>query len=162
MENNITIEKKSVNILMIVLVIALITTVAVAVIILKLFLSSQKKLKSLESSASSQTTPTKEEIDKVISQVSRHIVLPRETPQIITVTNVETLKKDQPFFSRAQNGHKLLVYQNKVIIFDPLEDKIVDIAYIKPTEVPLTPTPEITFTPASSPSATSILSPTNP
>ena len=49
------------------------------------------------------------------------------------VTNIETLKKEQPFFENAKDGNELLVFANKVIIYDPIADRIIDIAYIKPT-----------------------------
>ena len=146
-EKYINIEKKSFNFFTLILVVALIIAVIISLIFFRLFLSSQTKLKKFTSNLSSQTTPTQEEIKKITSQVGKHIILPAESPQVITVTNVETLKKDQPFFNQAQNGHKLLIYQNKVIIFDPVEDKIVDIAYIKPTELPPSPTLSPTETP---------------
>lgn len=70
------------------------------------------------------------EIQQVIEKVSRLIVLPEgETPTIATVTDLEKLK-DQPFFSKAQKGDRVLIYTNakKAILYRPNADKIVEVA----------------------------------
>lgn len=73
-----------------------------------------------------------QEVQKVVAQVSRLIVLPEgEMPTIATVTDPEKLK-DQPFFSKAQKGDKLLIYTNakKAILYSPTNNKIVEVAPI--------------------------------
>ncbi len=79
--------------------------------------------------------PTRE-IDKqtqdLIAQVSKLVVLPKdEIPTIATVSDPEKLK-DQPFFAQAKEGYKVLIYTNakKAILFDPVENKIIEIAPI--------------------------------
>jgi hypothetical protein len=73
-----------------------------------------------------------DDIKSVVDAVSKLIVLPAsETPKVVTITNVEQLKKDQPFFSDATNGDKLLVYSKKVILYNPRTNRVVDIAQIK-------------------------------
>jgi hypothetical protein len=67
----------------------------------------------------------------IIAQVSTLIVLPQGVPKVIPVSDVETLKKTQPFFDNAQNGDKLLVYPTKVILYSPFMDKIVEVAVVK-------------------------------
>jgi hypothetical protein len=85
--------------------------------------------------ASLKTDPaknTKAETDKLVSQVSRLIILPTsEDPTVATVTDVEKLK-DQPFFANAKNGDKVLIYTQakKAILFDPVANKIVEVAPI--------------------------------
>ncbi len=85
--------------------------------------------------ASLKTDPaknTKAETDKLVSQVSRLIILPvGEDPTVATVTDVEKLK-DQPFFTNAKNGDKVLIYTQakKAILFDPSANKIVEVAPI--------------------------------
>ena len=87
-----------------------------------------------------------------ITAVEKHILLPNETPKVVTLSDVETLKKTQPFFAKASNGDKILVYTDKVILYSTFLDRILDIAYIKqdatkavtvitPPPVFLTPTP---------------------
>lgn len=61
------------------------------------------------------------------------MILPdKEKPTLATVTDVEALKKDQPFFEKAQNGDKVLVYvgDKKAIIYRPAEDLIVNVGFI--------------------------------
>lgn len=79
--------------------------------------------------------PTKEaqaEVDRLVSQVSKLIVLPTdEQPTVATVSDIEKLK-DQPFFAKAQNGNKVLIYTGakKAILFDPVANKIIEVAPI--------------------------------
>ena len=72
----------------------------------------------------------REEIEKVVERVGRHIVLPEgETPTVATVTDPEKLK-DQVFFQKAKAGDKVLIYTNakKAILYDPELDKIIEFA----------------------------------
>ena len=79
--------------------------------------------------------PAKEsqaEAQKLATQVGKLIVLPTdEQPTVATVTDVEKLK-DQPFFAKAQNGNKVLIYTQakKAILFDPIANKIIEVAPI--------------------------------
>ena len=83
----------------------------------------------------SQTIPQKEEVNElqhIIEMVGRHMVLPEnETPTLATVSDPEKLK-DQPFFARAQKGNKVLIYSRaqKAILYDPVLDKIIEVAPI--------------------------------
>jgi hypothetical protein len=71
---------------------------------------------------------------QIIRKVGSHIVLPTgETPKIITVTNVNDMRKTQPFFASASNGDKLLIYSTKVILYNATSDRVIDIAQIKYT-----------------------------
>lgn len=72
------------------------------------------------------------EVDALIAQVARLIVLPEgEQPTIATVSDPERLR-DQPFFTKAQIGDKVLIYTNarKAILYSPKTDKIVEVAPI--------------------------------
>ncbi len=101
--------------------------------------------------------PTKEaqaEVDRLVSQVSKLIVLPTdEQPTVATVSDIEKLK-DQPFFAKAQNGNKVLIYTGakKAILFDPIANKIVEVAPInigdstKTKQVAPKPAPVVTPT----------------
>jgi len=67
-------------------------------------------------------------VEDLIDSVGKHVDLPQnETPTIATITDVDLLK-EQPFFARAQNGDKILIYQNnnRTILYRPLTDKIVE------------------------------------
>lgn len=72
-----------------------------------------------------------DEINDVISKVSRHMVLPEnETPTAAIVSDPEILKKNQPFFNNAKAGDRVLIYANalKAILYNPELDKIVEVA----------------------------------
>ncbi len=95
-----------------------------------------------------KTNPQKiaqDERTALLAQVSRLIVLPSgEDPTIATVSNIDVLR-NQPFFSNSKNGDQVLIYTNarKAILYDPVNNKIVDVAPINignPT--PPAPTPK--------------------
>ena len=65
-----------------------------------------------------------------MNRVGKLIVLPEgEQPTVATVSDAESLR-EQPFFAQAKNGYKVLIYTNarKAILYDPLSNKIVDVA----------------------------------
>jgi len=69
----------------------------------------------------------KKEIQAVVSVVSKLMVLPQEDPTIATISDKEKLK-DQPFFTNAVNGDKLLIYTKaqKAIIYRPSTNMIIE------------------------------------
>ncbi len=69
---------------------------------------------------------------KLVLEVGKLIELPiGEDPTVATVTDITKLK-DQPFFAKAKNGDKVLIYTNarKAILYDPQAKKVIDIAPI--------------------------------
>jgi len=74
------------------------------------------------------------ENEELIKKVGKLIELPSGTPVIATVSNLDQLK-DQPFFSKAKIGDKVLVFmeEKKAILYDPKSNKIIDVA---PVSVP--------------------------
>lgn len=83
---------------------------------------------TFQQKVNAQITPPTEP-QELIKQVSKLMELPlNETPQIATVSDIEKLK-DQPFFANAQNGDKVLIYQNakKAILYRPETKKIVEV-----------------------------------
>lgn len=90
----------------------------------------------------SQAAP-EDELQSVLAKVSRLVVLPtNETPTLATVADVEKLR-NQPFFANAKDGDKLLVYTaaRKAILYDPVADKIVEIAPLNLSQPAETPPP---------------------
>ena len=77
------------------------------------------------------TAASKEEIKTVTKALSKFMDLPDEEPSVATVLDKEKLK-DQPFFARAENGDKVIIYtkSGKAILFRPSTGRIVDIAPI--------------------------------
>lgn len=71
-----------------------------------------------------------EEVRKLVAEVGKLIDLPAgENPTIATVTDVDKLR-NQPFFQKAQNGDKVLIYQGagKAILYSPSLKKVLDVS----------------------------------
>ena len=81
-----------------------------------------------------------DEASKVIDKVRKLTDLPDEVPTVATVTDVNSLS-GQPFFSKAQNGDKVLIFTGakRAILYRPSTNKIIEIG---PVNLP-TPTPSI-------------------
>ena len=68
-------------------------------------------------------------IKGVTDRVGKLMVLPKgEVPTVATITDVDKLKADQPFYNDAQNGDQLLVYASarRAIIYSPGRNIIVN------------------------------------
>src|SRR5690349_16403074 len=67
----------------------------------------------------------------VMSALESMIVLPNELPSIATVTDKEKLV-DQPYFQKAENGDKVIIYpqSKRAYLFRPREQKIIDMTVI--------------------------------
>lgn len=77
-----------------------------------------------------------EDPDSIIEAVSRHVVLPPgEEPTVATVSDPSKLR-DQPFFASAKAGDKVLLYTKarKAVLYDPVVDRVVEIAPISAGE----------------------------
>lgn len=73
---------------------------------------------------------------ELIGKISEMIYLPDgEDPSIATVIDSAKINQQQ-FFSRAENGDKLLVYQKArfIILYRPTEDKIVSASFLSAPE----------------------------
>lgn len=85
----------------------------------------------------------KAETDKLLTQVSKIVLLPGgETPTIATISDPDKLK-NQPFFSDAQEGDKVLIYTNakKAFIYRPSIGKIISVAPLMIDALPELNTP---------------------
>lgn len=92
------------------------------------------------------TTINQSEADGIVASVRKLMDLPSEEPTVATVSDIERLKT-QPFFRRAQNGDKVIIYQSlsKAILYRPSINKIIDVATMNVSTSPkpssLTPSP---------------------
>lgn len=90
--------------------------------------SQNPKIQSLNTPAQAPA----EQVQKITAEVEKLIELPQgEDPTVATVTDTTKLK-DQPFFQKAKNGDKVLIYTNarKAILYDPVARKVIDMTYI--------------------------------
>lgn len=97
------------------------------------FIKFQKAQKQIDflSSAEGRQEIDKKELEQIMGQVGKHIVLPEnETPTVATVTDAQSLQAEQPFFEKTQNGDKVLVYSNFVYLYRPAEDRIINVGPI--------------------------------
>lgn len=79
---------------------------------------------------SSTVAVNPDEVSRLLEEISNIYDLPiGETPTVATVTDVDKLK-DQPFFEKAKNGDKVIIYNQakKAILYDPVSRKILEIA----------------------------------
>lgn len=72
------------------------------------------------------------EAQKLAKEVGKFLELPKdEAPTVATVRNVSQLQ-DQPFFSNAQNGDKVLIYPQtgKAVLYRPSTKKVIEYAQV--------------------------------
>jgi hypothetical protein len=89
----------------------------------------QQQLSELQSK---NPSANQEEVKQVIAEVSKVYELPvDETPTLATISDKEKLQ-DVPFFAKAENGDKVLIYVNarKALLYRPTTHKLVDVAAV--------------------------------
>lgn len=77
------------------------------------------------------TEAAKAETQAITSKLGTLIELPNEEPTVATILDKDKLK-DQPFFARAENGDKVLIYPKalKAILYRPGTNRVVDFGTI--------------------------------
>jgi hypothetical protein len=94
------------------------------------YYQAQQQLQTIKTDPSNLQKAQSAEVASLVTQVGKLIDLPMgEDPTVATVTDISKLK-DQPFFNKAKNGDKVLIYTNakKAILYDPIANKIIDVA----------------------------------
>lgn len=64
-----------------------------------------------------------------LKAVGKLIILPEgeDTPFVFTIQNVEQLASQEPFYNKASNGDRLIVFSDRAIIYDPNNDILVNV-----------------------------------
>lgn len=73
-----------------------------------------------------------QEVNSVVAKVNKIMLLPEnEQPTLATVSDITKLI-NQPFFARAKNGDKVLIYQKskKAVLYRPSENKIIEVSSV--------------------------------
>jgi hypothetical protein len=85
------------------------------------------------------------EIKDILAKVSKLMELPEgEDPTVATVQDADQIRS-QPFFTKAQNGQRVILYTNArlAILFDEKANKIINVGAIN-VGTPSAATPETT------------------
>lgn len=109
------------------LLVLLVIAVAVAGVSWSQYQATQKELADLKKNP--QAAAQQETKDLVV-RVGQLVALPEgEQPTVATVTDKERLK-DQPFFAKAQNGDKVLIFTKakKAYLYSVSLNKILEVA----------------------------------
>lgn len=108
----------------------------VSVVVAAVFLISAfyfyDKYNSVKKSSQSRTALSLKEESKIVERVERLVDLPAgEVPNVATVSDKAKLSK-QPFFEKAENGDKVLIYGKikKAILYRPKTGKVIEISTI--------------------------------
>lgn len=93
------------------------------------FSQNQATKEELAQLKSNPQAVAQSETKNLVAKVSTLVELPNEQPTVATVTDVSKLKS-QPFFSKAQNGDKVLIYTKakKAYLYSVSLNKILEIA----------------------------------
>ena len=118
---------------LLILVLALVSVVLVATNVI-----FYRKLNS----AKNPQAQAQEDVQSLVSEVGKLMLLPDEAPTVATVTDPAQLQ-GQPFFVNAKTGDKVLIYAaaRKAVLYSPSEKRIVEVAPLIIGEVPTTNTP---------------------
>lgn len=111
------------------IVIALVLSLGLAGASYYMYQNSQQELAKIKSDPRSVA---QEEAKALIAKIGGLIALPAgEDPTVATITDKEKLK-DQPFFVKAENGDKVLIYTSakKAYLYRESINKVIDVAPI--------------------------------
>ncbi len=70
-------------------------------------------------------TTTPKTGEEVIAALSRHILLPKGTPQIAEVQDAARLRDTQAFFKDTINGDIVVVYETTIFVYRPSQDIVI-------------------------------------
>lgn len=106
--------------------------IVVSINALYFFNQYQKTQKDVEKIKKNPQAVLAEQSNMLIEEVGKLVDLPKgETSTVATVTDISKLK-EQPFFTKAKNGDKVLIYTQarKAYLYRPSTNKVIDIAPI--------------------------------
>jgi hypothetical protein len=118
--------------------------IVITVVAIVMAVKSNNKVKALQSATGGNAAANAVEIEKIVAEVGKHLVLPEsEVPTMAMVSDLSKLK-DQPFFERAELGDIVLIYAStrRAVLWRPSAQKIIEISAIN------LPAPVVSTSPA--------------
>lgn len=108
------------------------TFLVILILVLALALGAVGYLYYREKQPGSDDAAIKAEIDRLSSRVSQLVKVPEgETPTVATVIDAKKLKKNNPvFYEGVENGDKLLVYSDRVVLYDVNNDVVLNMVLV--------------------------------
>ncbi|MCK5460123.1 LytR C-terminal domain-containing protein [Candidatus Parcubacteria bacterium] len=71
---------------------------------------------------------SKKERDELLGKVRKLIILPEDKqPAISTIQDIGKLAEAQPFFEKAQNGDRVIIYEDRAIIYSPSKNVLINV-----------------------------------
>ena len=125
---------------LIILFLALILAVGASAWSYKNYLNVEKQLAAL-STPEGQKEISQKQTQELVNKVGRLIMLPTdEEPTVATITDADSLKKEQQFYRDAKNGDQVLIYTKakKAIIYNEAKDILVNVGPIFVNDSPAT------------------------
>ena len=102
-----------------------------------------KEQVNLLSSSQGQAQVAQWEVDALLAKVGGLILLPEdEKPAVATIQDIEALVQAEAFYQGAKNGDKVIVYRHKAIIYDPVNNKLVNVGPVYLQNEPVSPVVE--------------------
>lgn len=82
--------------------------------------------------AATANTLSAREVDRIVTNVKKHIRLPDEEPLVALITDIDSLTATQAFYNGAENGDVLIVYPSvsKAILYSPDDDVLINVGPI--------------------------------
>lgn len=117
------------------------------------------KYQAAQEKISNPEVTAQEEVTRLVTAIGKILALPEdEQPTVATVLDKDKIK-DQPFFTKAENGDKVVIYSKamKAILYRESINKIIEVAPIQitqPPEASVSPTPSAKPTPEPTPEET--------
>lgn len=114
-------------------------------------------LANLSANASSKLTDN--QVSRIVERIGKFMVLPEnETPTVVVVRDAEN-SQQQAFYKGVKNGDVLVVYSKTAILYDPVNNKLLNVSPLSRSEATPQPSASPDAQASGSPSASVAASP---
>lgn len=122
--------------------------------------NSGDDLANLSANASSKLTD--DQVSRIVERIGKFMVLPEdETPTVVVVRDAEN-SQQQAFYKGVKNGDVLVVYSKTAILYDPVNNKLLNVSPLSRSEATPQPSASPDAQASGSPSASPSTTPTAP